>query len=52
MEPPPRKPIFDATGLFRLRAVEQREQVHVTAISQVGEWCHVGVMRMVMNGGK
>jgi hypothetical protein len=45
------KPIFDETGLFGLREVEQREQIHITAISPVVAWCHVGVMRIVMNGG-
>src|SRR6266576_2433894 len=34
------------------QAVDRCEQVHVTAISQVTEWCHVGVMPIVMNGGK
>jgi hypothetical protein len=34
------------------QGVDRCEQVHVTAISQVAEWCHVGVMRIVMNGGK
>ena len=34
------------------QAVDRCEQVHATAISQVAEWCHVGVMRIVMNGAK
>ncbi len=34
------------------QAVDRCEQVHPTAISQVAEWCHVDVMRIVMNGAK